>query len=157
MHLNFNPGHPNFYKGVNVSLTLLMPTFTLSWRKLRHSFKPSGKILNMHYGLAVNSERRGETRRESSIRSTHRASYYSHMGKQNNIIIREILISALWFKEKKVIKFRCRTNIRDEPARSGHDALLWLISPKWLKSRTWHFFITYLLVLKFSNQIFYRD
>ena len=39
------------------------------------------------------------------------------MGKQNNIITREILISAMWFIEQKLILFRCRTDIRDEPAR----------------------------------------
>ena len=52
----------------------------------------------------------------------------SHMGKQNNIITREILIIAMWFIEQKVIIFRCRTDARDEPARPeparpGHGAL----------------------------------
>ena len=74
------------------------------------------------------SERRRETRREASRRSPQRASCYSHMGKQNNIITREILILAMWCFEQKVILFRCRTDIRDEPARPeparpGHDAL----------------------------------
>ena len=39
------------------------------------------------------------------------------MGKQNNIITREILILATWFTEQKVILFRCRTDIPDELAR----------------------------------------
>ena len=39
------------------------------------------------------------------------------MGKQNSIITREILNLAMWFMEKEVIIFRCRTDIRDEPAR----------------------------------------
>ena len=62
------------------------------------------------------SERRRETRREASRRSTQRASCHSHMGK-HNIITREILILAMWFIEQKVIIFRCRTDIRDDPAR----------------------------------------
>ena len=45
------------------------------------------------------------------------------MGKQNNIIIREILILAMWFMEQEVFPFRCRTDIRDEPARTGLDAI----------------------------------
>ena len=65
----------------------------------------------------VVSERRRETRREASRRSTQRASCHSHMGKQNNIITREILILAMGFIEQKVVIFRCRTDIRDEPAR----------------------------------------
>ena len=44
------------------------------------------------------------------------ASCYSHMGKQKNIITRTIVILAMWFIEQKAIIFRCRTNIRDEPA-----------------------------------------
>ena len=64
------------------------------------------------------SEWRREKRREASRRSTQRASCYSNMGKQNNIITREMLILAIWFIEQKVIIFRCRINIRDEPARS---------------------------------------
>ena len=60
-------------------------------------------------------------------RETQRASFYSHLGIQTNIITREILILAMWFIELKVILLRCRTDIRDEPARpeparSGHDA-----------------------------------
>ena len=39
------------------------------------------------------------------------------MEKQNNIITREMMILALWFMEQKVIIFRCRADIRDEPAR----------------------------------------
>ena len=84
------------------------------------------------------SERRRETQRETSLRSTQRASLYSHMGKQNNNITREILILAMWFIEQKSIIFQCRTDIYDEPARpelarpgparldplrAGHDAL----------------------------------
>ena len=46
-----------------------------------------------------------------------------HMGKQNNIITCEILILAMWRIEQKVIIFRCRADIRDDPARPGHDAL----------------------------------
>ena len=65
----------------------------------------------------VISERRTETRRETSRRSTQRASCYSQMGKQNNVITQEILILAIWFIEQKTIIFRCRTDIRDEPAR----------------------------------------
>ena len=68
-------------------------------------------------------ERRRETRRETSLQSTQRASCHSHMGEQNNIITREILILAMWCIEQTVILFRCRTDIRDEPARPGHDAL----------------------------------
>ena len=45
------------------------------------------------------------------------------MGKQNNIITREILILAMWFIEQKVILFRFRINIREDPARHGHDAV----------------------------------
>ena len=56
-------------------------------------------------------------RREASCRSTQRAFCHSHMGTQNIIITREILILAMWFMELKVIIFRCRTDIRDEPAR----------------------------------------
>jgi len=73
--------------------------------------------------MRIISERRRETRREASRRSTQRASCDSHMGKPDNVITREILILAIWFIEQKVILFRCRTNIRDEPARPGHDAL----------------------------------
>ena len=54
---------------------------------------------------------------EASRRPTQRASCDSHMGKQNKIITREILILAMWCIEQKVIIFRCRTDIRDEPAR----------------------------------------
>ena len=50
-------------------------------------------------------------------RETQRASFYSHVGKQNNIITREILILAMWFRDQKVIISRCRTDIRDEPVR----------------------------------------
>ena len=39
------------------------------------------------------------------------------MEKQKNIISREILILAVWFMEQKVIIFRCKNNIREEPAR----------------------------------------
>ena len=39
------------------------------------------------------------------------------MGKQNNIITREILILAMWFREQNVILFRCGTDIRDELAQ----------------------------------------
>ena len=76
---------------------------------------------------------RRETRREASPRSTQRASCHSHVGKQNNIITRAILISAMRFIEQKVILFRCRTDNLDElarpdptrpgPTRPGHDAL----------------------------------
>ena len=34
------------------------------------------------------------------------------MGKQNNILTREILILAMWFIKQKVIFFRCRTDNR---------------------------------------------
>ena len=60
------------------------------------------------------SERRRERRCEASRRSTQRASFYSHMGKQNN---RESLILAMSFIQQKVIIFRGSTDIRDEPAR----------------------------------------
>ena len=63
------------------------------------------------------SERRGETRREASRRSTQGSSCYSHMGEQNNNITREILILALWYIEQNFFPFRLRTYIRDEPAR----------------------------------------
>ena len=39
------------------------------------------------------------------------------MGKKNSIITSEILILFMWFTEKKDIIIRCRTDIRDEPAR----------------------------------------
>ena len=42
--------------------------------------------------LIIISERRRETRHEASRRSTQRAFFHSHMGKQNNIITRETLI-----------------------------------------------------------------
>ena len=63
------------------------------------------------------SERRREAQREASRRSTQRASCHSHMGKQNNIITREILILAMWFIEQKFILFRCRIDIRNEQDR----------------------------------------
>ena len=49
-------------------------------------------------------------------------------GKQNNIIICEILVLTIRFIEQKVIIFRCRTDFHDEPARpepaqTGEDAL----------------------------------
>ena len=74
------------------------------------------------------SERRRETLREALRRSPQRASCYNHMGKQNNIITGEIMILAMWFMEQKIILFRFRIDIRDEPARPeparpGHDAL----------------------------------
>ena len=65
----------------------------------------------------VISERRRETLREASRRSTQRASCYSHMGKQNNIITRELLSLAMWLIRQKFIPFWCRTVIRDTPAR----------------------------------------
>ena len=48
-----------------------------------------------------------------------RASCYSYMNKQNNSKTREILFSAMWSINQKIIHFRCRTSIRDEPARTG--------------------------------------
>ena len=39
------------------------------------------------------------------------------MGKHNDIISREILISAIWLIEQKFILFWCRTDIHDESAR----------------------------------------
>ena len=54
-----------------------------------------------------------------SRRSTERASFYSHMGEENNNITHEILILVIWFIEQKVIIFPCRNNIRDEPAPPG--------------------------------------
>ena len=65
----------------------------------------------------------GEQRREAKRRSTKRASFYSHMGKQNSIITREILILAMCFIEQKVILFRCEIDIRDESARTLSDSL----------------------------------
>ena len=53
---------------------------------------------------------------KQAILLTQRASCNSHMGKQNNIT-REILMLAMWFMKQKVILFRCRTNICDDPAR----------------------------------------
>ena len=50
------------------------------------------------------SERRRETRREASRRSTQRDSFYVHMGKQN-ITTCEILTLAIWFIEQKFIFF----------------------------------------------------
>ena len=58
------------------------------------------------------------TERKASRRSTQKASFYSYMGKQNNIITRKILILVMWFIEKKKeFISRCRINIRGEPAR----------------------------------------
>ena len=71
------------------------------------------------YHHKVISERRRENRREASRRLTQKASCHSHMEKQNNIKTREILIFAIWFIEQKIIIFRCRTDIRAEPARPG--------------------------------------
>ena len=59
-------------------------------------------------GERRDAKRRFDPRRELPL---------SHMGKLNNIITREILILAKWFMEQKVILFRCRADIRDEPAR----------------------------------------
>ena len=79
-------------------------------------------------------------RREASNRSAQRASCYSHMGKQNKIITREILVLAMWFIKQNDFFFfdvelvsvmnRPSPN-RPEPARpsstrpepAGHDAL----------------------------------
>jgi len=61
------------------------------------------------------TEKREATLRVASIDAE--SFLFSHMRKPNNIITREILILAIWFIEQKVIIFRCRTNIRDEPAR----------------------------------------
>ena len=74
------------------------------------------KYFKISVGLLI-SERRRETPREASRLSTQRAFCHSHMGKENNIITREILILAMWFIEQKVILFRCGTDVRDEPAR----------------------------------------
>ena len=73
------------------------------------------------------SERRRETRREAWPRSTQRASCYSHMGKQKNIITREIFILAMWFIEKKIFLFDVEPisvmnqpgSNRPDPARPG--------------------------------------
>ena len=46
------------------------------------------------------------------------------MGKQKNIVTREILFLAMWFMDQKVFLFWCRTDIRDEPARLD-PARLW--------------------------------
>ena len=74
-------------------------------------------IVDMFYKKDI-SQRRRETQREALCRSTtQRASCYSQMGKQNNIITREILILAIWFMEQKTILSWCKTNIRDEPTR----------------------------------------
>ena len=66
--------------------------------------------------IIIISERRREKWREASRRSSQRASFYSHMGKQSNIITYEIFVLTMWFIEQKVILFRCRTDILDEPA-----------------------------------------
>ena len=63
--------------------------------------------------LASGGERRDAERRVDRRRD----SCHSHKGKQNNIKTREILILAMWCIEQKFILFRCRTDIRDEPAR----------------------------------------
>ena len=72
------------------------------------------------------SERRKQTRREAKRRSTQRAFFQRHIGKQNNVITRELLILAMLFLEEKfnIFRFTCRTDIRDErsrlePARPG--------------------------------------
>ena len=92
-----------------------------------------GYSFGWSYGRSISytyivSERRREKRCEASRRSTQRASCYSHMGQQNNKMAREILMSAMWFIERKVILFRCRTDIRDEPARPGDYAVWRFIS-----------------------------
>ena len=51
----------------------------------------------LFYDKNIIGEWRRETRRETSRRSMQRASFFSLMGKQNNIITREILILAMWF------------------------------------------------------------
>ena len=56
--------------------------------------------------------------REALRRSTQRASFYCHMGKQYNIITHEKLVLAMWFIEQKVFLFRCRADIRAEPPLS---------------------------------------
>ena len=71
----------------------------------------------MHVRLYMISERRGETRSEVSRRSTQKASFYSHLGKQNNIITREIVNKAKLIILQKVILFRCRTDTGDESAQ----------------------------------------
>ena len=45
------------------------------------------------------------------------------MGKQNSIITLAIMILAMWFIEQKFINFRCRSDIRDEPAMTLFDGL----------------------------------
>ena len=45
------------------------------------------------------------------------------MGKQNNIITREIKILVMGFIEQKIINFRCRIDVRDEPARNSTKTL----------------------------------
>ena len=83
-----------------------------------------GKSVNLTKKIKIISERRRETRRLASRWSMQKASFYSHMGKQNNIITREKLILATWSIEQKVIVSWCRTDIcdelaRPEPARPG--------------------------------------
>ena len=39
--------------------------------------------------------------------------------RKQNITNRELLILAMWFMEQKVFIFRCKTDIRDEPAQPG--------------------------------------
>ena len=77
--------------------------------------KYSGMFLLMFHHVITFLLVSGGERRDAK-RHVHRckASYYSHMGKQN-IITREILVLALWFIEHFFLFF--------EPARPGHDAL----------------------------------
>ena len=64
--------------------------------------------------LSASEGERRNAKRRVARRST--ASFYSDMGKQNDIITREILICTMRFNEQKVVIFRCRTDVRDEPA-----------------------------------------
>ena len=69
-------------------------------------------LIQKRLSLVSEGERRDAQRRVDR----RRASCHSHMRKQN-IITREILILAMWCIEQKAFLFRCRTDIRDEPAR----------------------------------------
>ena len=81
------------------------------------------------------------TERKASRRSTQKASFYSYMGKQNNIITRKILILVMWFIEKKKNLFLDVESISvvNQP---GLDAFQRHISQMCLKIRTWNFHIT---------------
>ena len=80
------------------------------------------------------------------------------MGKQSNVIVREVLILAMWFMEQKVILFWCETDIRDEPARPWRSLTAHLsVVLKDMNLTLLHNIVTDLIigVSNFSKEFFY--